>query len=203
VDGAPRQAMPSRTLTPFSHHPRGDPAATTLTVACCSLLADWRGRSHRVTARHRDQNDPTAGCASGPHANNASIVCAQWGLNSGLSRDSRLLQSRTPVTARSWMICHQLGYRAWKNCRGDQSEIFSVFSVERRCTVDMGRLQGVDPYLQPNQIQPNIYVEGNTSRSTELEFNTYLFSRGARLYRQFLLDRPHTPFQEAFSRRSR
>jgi len=23
--------------------------------------------------------------------------------------------------------------------------------------------QGVDPYLQPNQIQPNIYVEGNTS----------------------------------------
>jgi len=63
--------------------------------------------------------------------------------------------------------------------------------------------QGVDPYLQPNQIQPNIYVEGNPSRSTEVEFNTYLFSRGARLSRQFLLDRPHTTFQEAFSRRSR
>jgi len=63
--------------------------------------------------------------------------------------------------------------------------------------------QGVDPYLQPNQIQTNIYVEGNPARSTEVELNTYLLSRGARLYRLFLLDRPHTPFQEACSRRSR
>ena len=74
---------------------------------------------------------------------------------------------------------------------------------QTNCVAKLSCKQGVEPYLQPNQIQPNIYVEGNPSRSTEVEFNTYLFSRGARLSRPFLLDWPHTPFQEAFSRRSR
>jgi len=57
--------------------------------------------------------------------------------------------------------------------------------------------------LNQTKFNKNMYIKGNPSRRTEVKFNTYYVIHGTRLYRKSLLDRPRTPFQEAFSRRSR